>query len=293
MDGKNYLQPFVTKLENDMSGSLGKSESDSRNQGQFSQNVWGPQGGALQDVYSGIGNLFNQTNRGMQNQIPGAMAQQQGVFGDANQAWNQQMQGGATAGMDLQGNYQNALQGGGNEQFIDQSIMGGQGNNYVDAMKGQMQDDSSQRLGRQFAQSDARASGAGMGGSSRHGLLQARLAEDENDRLGAQQTALGFNTFDRDLDRKLGIAQRADRFDMGRLENTSGMLNSQDQAMQGGLNYGQNMQNLGMGQFAPQMAPWQAAGQYANAIGRPTVLGSGSGSGASNAKGFGAAGGAK
>ena len=293
MDGKNYLQPFVTKLENDMSGSLGKSESDSRNQGQFSQNVWGPQGGALQDVYSGIGNLFNQTNRGMQNQIPGAMAQQQGVFGDANQAWNQQMQGGATAGMDLQGNYQNALQGGGNEQFIDQSIMGGQGNNYVDAMKGQMQDDSSQRLGRQFAQSDARASGAGMGGSSRHGLLQARLAEDENDRLGAQQTALGFNTFDRDLDRKLGIAQRADRFDMVRLENTSGMLNSQDQAMQGGLNYGQNMQNLGMGQFAPQMAPWQAAGQYANAIGRPTVLGSGSGSGASNAKGFGAAGGAK
>ena len=165
--------------------------------------------------------------------------------------------------------------------------MGGQGNNYVDAMRGQMQDDSSQRLGRNFAMADARASGAGMAGSSRHGLLQARMAEDEGDRLGALQTGVGFNTFDRDLDRKLGIAQRADRFDMGRLDNASGMLNNQNQAMQGGLNFGMNMQNLNMGQFAPYMAPWQMAGQYAQNIGRPTSLSSGSSSGSSGSAGFG------
>ncbi len=296
-----------------MSGSLGKSGSKSRNQfnsenqasndASFGQNVWGPQGDALQNMYGQMSGLFNETNSQMQGQVPGAVQQQQGVFNQANQGFQNQLQGGAFAGMPLQQNYQDALRGGGNEQFIDQSIMGGQGNNYVDAMRGQMQDDSDTRLGRQFAQSDARAAGAGMGGSSRHGLLQARMAEDEGDRLGAQQTALGFNTFDRDLDRKLGIAQRADRFDMGRLENTSGMLGQQQGAMQGGLNYGQNMQNLGMGQFAPSMAPWQAAGQYAGSMGGPTVLGQGSSAGASrglssgmgnsNAKGFGASGGAK
>jgi hypothetical protein len=274
-----------------MGGALGKSESQATNQSQFDQNIWGPQGGALGNMYSALGGLFNQTNQGMQGQIPGAVQQQQGVFNQANPAWQQQLGGGAYQGMDLQGDYRNALTGGGNEQFIDRSIMGGQGNDYVDAMRGQMQDDSSQRLGRNLAMSDARASGAGMGGSSRHGLLQARMAEDEGDRLGALQTGVGFNTFDKDLDRKLGIAQRADQFDMGRLQQTGQMLGNQNQAMQGGLNFGQNMQGLGMGQFAPGMAPWQAAGQYAQNIGRPTVLSSGAGSGASDSKGFGASGG--
>ncbi len=276
-----------------MSGSLGKSKSDSKTKGQFDQNVWGPQGDALQGLYSQAGGLFNQTNQGMQGQIPGAVDQQQGIFNQANPAWQQQLGGGAFQGMPLQQNYQDALGGGGNEQFIDQSIMGGQGNDYVGAMKQQLQDDSASRLGRSFAGADARAAGAGMSGSSRHGLLQARLAEDEGDRLGDQQTRLGFQTFDKDLDRKLGIAQRADRFDMGRLQNTSQMLGQQQGAMQGGLQMGGDMQNLVQGQFAPQMAPWQAMGQYANTIGGPTVLGSGSGSGASNAKGFGGSGGAK
>jgi len=69
----------------------------------------------------------------------------------------------------------------------------------------------------------------------------------------------------------------------------SGMIGQQNQAMQGGLNFGQNQQNLSMGQFAPGMMPWQALGEYANTIGRPTVLGSGtqSGSGSSSSKGFG------
>ena len=231
-----------------MGGALGKSESSSQNQSQFDQNVWGPQGGALGNLYSQMGGLFDQTNQRMQGQIPGAIDQQQGIFNQANPAWQQQLGGGAFQGMDLQNQYNQALQGGGNEQWLDQNIMGGAGNNYVDAMKGQLQDDSSQRLGRNLAMSDARASGAGMGGSSRHGLLQARMAEDEGDRLGAQQTALGFNTFDKDLDRKLGIAQRADQFDFGKLQNISGMLGQQQGAMQGGLNFGQGMQDIGMGQ---------------------------------------------
>ena len=274
-----------------MGGSLGKSESESQNQSQFDQNVWGGQGGALQNLYSSLGGLFNQTNQQQQGQIPGAIQQQQGIFDQANPAWQQQLGGGAFQGMDLQQNYRDALTGGGNEQWLDQNIMGGAGNNYAQAMKGQLQDDSSQRLGRNLAMSDARASGAGMGGSSRHGLLQARMAEDESKNLANQQTNIGFNTFDKDLDRKLGIAQRADQFDFGRLQNVSGMLGQQQNAMQGGLQMGGDMQGLGMGQFAPSMAPWEAAGQYSQNIGRPTVLSSGAGSGASDSKGFGASGG--
>ena len=94
---------------------------------------------------------------------------------------------------------------------------------------------------------DARAAGYGQSGSSRHGLTESRLYDDANRDLSRQQTGIGFGSFDKDLDRKLEIAQRADQFDMGRLQNTSQMLGGQNAAMQGGLNYGQNMQNLGMG----------------------------------------------
>ena len=274
-----------------MGGSVGKSESEAENAANFDQKVWSGQTPALQDLYGQVGNLFGQTTSGMQGQTPGAVAQQQQVFDQSQPAWQQQMGGGAYQGMDLQGMYSQALQGGGNEQFIDQSIMGGQGNDYADAMKQQMQSDAWDRTGTALANIDQRAAGRGMGGSSRHGIVQADAIRSEQDRLGDMQTQLGYNTFDKDLDRKLGIAQRADQFDMGRLQNVGQQLGGQNAAMQSGLNYGQGMQNLGMGQFAPYMAPWQATGQYANAIGRPTVLGSGVSSGQSDSKGFGMSGG--
>ena len=284
-----------------MGGSLGKSESQAQqqaqsnssanssldstaygsnsgyNRSQFGQNVFGPQSGALSNMYGQTGGLFDQTNQQMQGQIPGAINQMQGVFNNANPAWQQQLGGGAYQGMDLQGNYNQDRQGGGNEQFIDQSIMGGAGNNYAQAMQGQLQDESSQRLGRDLAMNDARAAGNGMSGSSRHGITEARLYDDAGDRLANQQTNIGFDSFDKDLDRKLGIAQRADQFDMGRLQQSGQMLGAANQTQQGAINQGGTMQNLGMGQFAPSNAPWGAAGQYSAGLGDPTVLGQGSG----------------
>jgi len=177
--------------------------------------------------------------------------------------------------MVLQNQYNQALQGGGNEQFMNEQIMGGAGNDYVDAMKTQMQSDAFDNLGQQYAGIDQRAAGGNLGGSSRHGLVQAQAYEDTADALQQSQTKLGYDTFADDQARKMGIAQRADQFDMSKLQNVSGMLGQQQNAMQGGLNFGQNMQQYGMGQFSPYMAPWQAAGAYSNAIGAPTVLGSG------------------
>ena len=274
-----------------MSGSFGKSNSDSQNNSNFNQDVWGGQGGALQNMYGSMGNLFNQTNNQMQGQIPGAIQQQQGVFNDANQNWNNQMQGGAFQGMDLQGMYGDALQGGGNEQFMNEQIMGGAGNDYAQAMQGQLQNQSNERLGQSLASNDARAAGNGMSGSSRHGITESNLYNNANDRLAEQQTNVGYNTFADNQARQMGIAQRADQFDMGRLNNVSGMMGQQQGAMNQGMQNSGNMQNLGMGQFAPSMAPWGAANNYSQNMGSPTVLGSGSGSGGSSSKGKGGSGG--
>lgn len=274
-----------------MGGSAGKSKSDSNNDSKFQQQVWETQGDALGNLYNQLGGLFNKSYSGMRSQIPGAVDQQQGVFDAANPAWQQQLGGGAYQGMDLQNQYNQSLQGGGNEQFINQSIMGGDGNNYVQAMQDQMSRNSMDSLGRKLAMNDARAAGLGQSGSSRHGITESNIYDQADEGLFDAQTRLGYETFDKDLERKLGIAQRADQFDMGRLNNVSGMLGAQQGAMQGGLNFGQGMQNLGMGQFAPYMAPWQMSGQYASQMGAPTVLGYGSGSGSSDSKGFGGSGG--
>lgn len=271
-------------------GSLGKSESESGSESSFDQNVWGPQGAALQNLYGQLGGLFGQTTSGMQGAIPGAVGNIQQAFQQAMHGVGQQMGGGAYQGLDLQGAYRDALQGGGNEQAINQMIMGGAGNNYAQAMKDQLAGDAMDRMGRMFAQADLRASAAGQPGSSRHGLLQSNIARNELDRLAEQQTNIGYGTFDKDLDRKLGIAQRADAFDMGRLQNVGQQLGGQQAAMSGGLAFTPQLANLGMGQMAPFMAPWQAAGAYASALGRPTVLGSGTGTSSSSAKGFGTSG---
>mgnify|MGYP003640460119 CR=1 FL=1 len=271
-----------------MSGSMGKSKSDSSNN--FSQDVWGPQGDALSGFYDQIGGAMGGLlggggkggggkggGSGMMGRVPGAADQMQGLADQANPAWQNQMDGGAFAGMDLQGMYGDALKGGGNEQFMNQSIMGGQGNNYVDAMRGQMQNDSDTRLGGNLAMNDARAAGNQMSGSSRHGITEKGIYDQSEQNLGRMQTQMGFNTFDKDMDRKMGIAQRADQFDMGRLNNVSGMMGQQQGAMQGGLGMGGQMQNMNMGQFAPYMAPGNMMSQYSNMYGSPTVLGQGGG----------------
>ena len=168
-------------------------------------------------------------------------------------------------------------------------IMGNDGNNYADAMKNQMQEDANYAQNNMLANTDARAAASGMSGGSRHGIVQAKGMDDINTNLQRNLTEVGFQTFDKDLDRKLAIAGMADSNTLQRQGMLSGMINDQqstaDQAIQGG----QDMQAMNMGQYAPQMMPWEAMDAYGNAIGAPTVLASGksSGSGSSGSVGFG------
>ena len=138
-----------------------------------------------------------------------------------------------------------------------------------------------------LANTNAQAAGSGMSGGSRHGINEAMGNKFINDRLQQNLANTGFNTFDKDLNRKLSIANQADQNTLARQGMLSGMIGQQQGTTNAGIQGGQNQQNLSMGQFAPGMVPWDAMSQYANAIGRPTILGSGSQSGNSSSKGIG------
>lgn len=275
-------------------GSLSKSRQRQNNQSNFGQNVWDAQSPALSNLYGNARSLYGDTNAGMQSRIPFASDFQQGVASGSVPAWLQQMRGGAYANMDIARNLSDSLQQSENrpssEQEINAMIMGGEGNNYADAMRGQYIADANRATDNMLRNLDARAAASGMSGGSRHGTATAAGMRDINQNLQANMARTGYETFDRDLDRKLDIARRADESTLRRQSLMSDMLSNQQSAMQGGLNFGSNLQNLGMGQFNPYMAPWQAATNYAQVVGGPTVLSSGDSSGMARGKGFGTSG---
>ena len=125
-------------------------------------------------------------------------------------------------------------------QDINSMIMGGSGNNYADAMKSQYINDANSAQQNMLANMDARAAASGMSGGSRHGVLQGMGMENINSNLQRNLAETGFNTFDKDLDRKLNIAQQADQGTLARQGMMQNMLGQQNASQQGALN------NLGM-----------------------------------------------
>jgi len=273
-----------------MSGGGSFNKSKSNNSSSYQDSVWGGQSPYLKDMYKQAGNLFGQTNQGMQGLMPGAVQDMQGIFQGSQPYWQDQMQGGAYKDMGLQNQLMDSLQQSQNNPSamseMNAMIMGGEGNNYADAMKDQYVKDANRASDNMMSNLDARAAASGMSGGSRHGMAQGEGMRGINDQLQSQMANTGFNTFDKDLDRKLQIASQADQGTLARQQMMSGMIGQQQQAQQGGLNFGRNMQNMNMGQFSPYNAPWQPMGQYANAIGRPTILGSGQSKGSSSGWGM-------
>jgi len=269
-----------------MGFSLGGGKSSSSNNSSFDQNVWAPQGNALEGMYGQGSNLFDWSNQGMQSNAPGAVDWMDQIKQQSLNPWNDQMQGGAYKDMGLQDSLMGSLTQSANQPSamseINAMTMGGEGNNYADAMKDTYMRDAGRANDMMLANTDRRAVGTGLPGSSRHGMVQGMGSEAITDKLQDNMARTGFETFDKDLQRKLEIAGQADQNTMGRQQMMQQMLASQQGAMGSGLNYGGNMQNLGMGSMAPYMAPWQAAGQYGSLMGDPTVLGSGSSSGKSS-----------
>jgi len=273
-----------------MSGGGSANQSKSKNSSSYNERVWEGQEDALKDVYTQAGDLFGDTKSQFAGLNDQAVENQQKVFDASQPHWQNQMQGGAYKDMNLGQNVMRSLNDSMNQptamQDIYGSVMGGQGNNYADAMKQTYVDDANRSMENMNSTLDARAAGAGMGGSSRHGVAQGVGMRGINDRLQDNLARTGYETFDTDLQNKLRIAQQADQSTLQRQQMMTGMLGSQNQTMNQGLLGGQNQQTMNMGQYDPGMKPWEAMGQYGNAVGRPTILGSGQSKGSSSGWGM-------
>lgn len=269
--------------------SFGLSKKKNRSSSQFNQSVFGAQGDALENAYGQFSELFDQTSGNAADQSQLGIDTQANTLGQIQNPFQEQLNGGAYSGMGLQDNLMSSI----NDSFanpsatseINSMIMGGSGNNYADAMKDTFIRDANTAGENMLRNTDARAAASGMSGGSRQGTMQAQGYKDINQNLQANLADVGFNAFDKDLDRKLQIAGMADQNTFGRQQLLSGMLDKQNNAQTGALNYGGNLLNYGQQQ---QLMPWQTAGAYSDVLGDPTVLSTGK----SSAKGssFGASG---
>jgi hypothetical protein len=257
----------------------GGSGSNSRSGGSsFGQNVsnqpW------LEQMYNQAGNLFGSQNNQMNGMMPGAINfQNQQAKGAANANAGMQ-QGGVYGGLGIGNQLMDSLKQSqnspSNTQQIYGQMMGGNGNNYADAMKDQYVNDANRAYQNQMSNLDARAAGTGMTGSSRQGVAQGIMERGINDSLQKNLAETGYNTFDKDLSNKLNIAQQADTNTFNRQNLMSGMLGQQQGAVNQGIQNTGNVQQYGMGQFNAANQPWQGLQNYQGAIGGPNVLNSGS-----------------
>lgn len=179
--------------------------------------------------------------------------------------------------------------------LIYSKMMGGKGNTYADAMKASFTADANRVKDNLLATTDARAADAGMSGSSRHGIVQSKGLYDINSNLQKNLADVGYNTFDKDLQNKLGIAQQADQNTLARQQLMSEMLGEQNRTRSETLDKTPNFQNNIMSNFSPYMLPWQNVSNYKNALGSPLVLAEGQSKnrGKSEGKGMGTSGGLK
>jgi len=269
-----------------MSGQSGHSQGNS--QSQFSQDIPAFQRDALTSLYNQAQNQFGQTNAATSGQVPGVSDYINKVNAGALGGFQNDLRGGVYQNMGNQRALQQSLQQSMNNPSatsqIYGQIMGGQGNNYADAMKASYITDANRAQQNMLGNLDARAAASGMSGGSRHGVATAQGMNDINTNLQRNMATTGYETFDKDLQNKLNVAQQADAGTLARQQMLSGMIGQQQGVQTGAQNAGHNMQNLGMGSFAPSMIPWQNLSNYSNVIGQPNVLSQGSSSSNSSSK---------
>ena len=278
-----------------MSGGGNYSESSANNQSSFKQKIPKWQSDALTQMYNAAAGTYGNVGNTINQQMGGAQDYINRTNQSAMPEWQNQLGGGVYQGMDnanaLSSSLQQSLSNPTATSQIYGQMMGGQGNTYADAMKAGYAADANRATANMLANLDARAAASGMAGGSRHGTATSQGMYDINSNLQKNLADIGYNTFDKDLQNKLNIAQQADSGTLARQQMMAGMLGQQQGVQTGALNAGGQMQNLGMGSFAPTMMPWQNMSNYANSIGSPTVLSSGGSSGNSSAMGMGAGGG--
>jgi hypothetical protein len=273
-----------------MSSSTGLSKS--KNKSRTSENVWGPQGDALEGLYGSASDLFGNMNDyygQMNQQASNLQPYNRGIMDRSVQGQEHMMGGGAYGDtQDARSMLMNSLGRSGEGSNLGrmyESIVGGKGNTYIDPMVDAMKSSGMDNLKRMQSGTGLDAAAMGQGGSSRHAMQNAMQSRDMNRDMMDRETMMRGGAYDTDMGMKLDIARQADTGVQNTQRNLMQMLSGADRNINMGMNQGGNMQNLGMGSMAPTMtaaqAPWDMLNQYSNVIGDPTVLGSGRSSGSS------------
>ncbi len=262
---------------------LGFGSSKSKNS--FEQFLDPTQLAAVKQIYDRIPGYLDSNLAGMGSQIPYSTGYSNNISDSAQPAYWNNLQGGVYNGLGIGNQLMQSLNQSLNSPTQTSSIyaqmMGGNGNNYADAMRNQYVKDANRASENMFANLDARVGDTGLAGSSRHGVAQGIGLRGINDALQSNMAQLGYNTFDKDLQNKLNIAQMADQGTLQRQQMMQQMLGQQQGTVDNAINQGSNMQNLGLGAFAPYLMQMLLMGNAASVIGDPSVLSKGSGSSSS------------
>ena len=285
-----------------MGVSKGKSGSSSSSSAEFNENVWPVQEPMLQDLFQrGLNLAGNQqqadadiNSRWINPEYSGN--RQMNVGYATSPAWQNQLAGGAFSGVDANqvlGDIRRSTFAPSQSGQLYNQIMGGEGNVYLGGLKDVYHQDAQRTMSDMANTMDARAAGSGMSGSSRHGIAQGIGAEDINRNLQRDIATLGYETFDRDLQNKLGIASMADQNTLARQQMMMDALGQKQAAMTGGLNYAPTMGDIynrpTESYYNTRNMEWNPLFNAGNLLGSPLVLGSGNmaGSGSSKSKGMG------
>ena len=271
-----------------MGGSAGKSKGSSNNS--FSTNVWGPQGDALQNLYQlafdqyGKGNDYMSQITGQADNISNAA---NGIL-DANKVLQSGGAYGDTA--EIRQMLLDSMGGRSNTGIMYESIVGGPGNTYVDPLIESMRVDSAQNVATLQGGNAMDAAAMGQSGSSRQAMQDAMFASQANQDLLNKEAELRYDTYDKDLAMKMGIAQQADYNHQAEQDRLLAMLQGGQSSMEKGtspvllttlLNYGMNPW------LQAQQAVWNPMNNLSNIIGNAIITGSGSGSSKSKGGGIG------
>ena len=223
------------------SGNYGTSSGSSFNSSSSTQDVYGAQAPYLQDVYGQAQGNYGNAMNAINGLTPSVQNQVSSAAGAAAGGYGNQLGGGFASGL--------AGQIGPNA--------------YTDALKGQIASDAMKLKQQNLGSLDARAAAAGMSGSSGYRDQVNGMMDDIDENALNQMSQLGYNSFDRGIQNQMQLA---------------GMM---DQNQQAGIGNLQNIQQGSMNQFNPAMVGLNAAGQYGQIIGGPTVLGQSSAAGGS------------
>jgi hypothetical protein len=275
-----------------MGGAVGKNKSKSG--GNMSQDVWGGQSGALQNLYNNASQLFNSQQGNQLYDIANNLgAYNQDIMQGAQGGFDQQLGGGSFGDTsDVRSKLMDSMGQPSQMGQMYESIVGGSGNTYIDPMVNAMKQGAMENNAMLQSGTGLDAAAMGQGGSSRHAMQNAMTNRTTNQDMLNQETMMRGGAYDKDLSMKMDIAGMADSNRQMEQDRMMQMMGGADRNRQMGMNYGGMMQNLGMGSMAPWMQAqnqgWSNMGNYANTIGGPTVLSSGSQSG--SGKGAGASG---